>query len=324
MRFRSLACVAALSLSCGSAPSATSVDASTSARDAASEVNTAADAVAALDAAPYRCARTTRTPAPTALTTCNGDALCDRRFNEVAYATTHNAMSNADARWVSPNQNHGITRQLRDGIRALMLDAHRWMDDSYLCHGVCLLGHQPLAEGLCEITRFLDENPAEVVSIIFESYISAADTARAFEASGLIEYVHAQPLGAPWPTLGELVRSNRRMVVFTDREGGALPWYHAVFRYAYETRYAFERPEDMDCAPNRGDRTSPLFIFNHFLTAPLASPALAEQVNHNPFLLDRARRCMRERSQLPNFVTVDFYDLGDVLSVVSTLNQAPR
>ena len=40
-------------------------------------------------------------------------------------------------------------------------------------------------------------------------------------------------------------------------------------------------------------------------------------------LLDRARRCMRESGHLPNFVAVDFYDVGDVFAVVDALNQEP-
>ena len=54
---------------------------------------------------------------------CNGhEELCERPYDQVSYAMTHNAMSNAAAGWVLPNQSFGITRQLQDGIRGLMLD----------------------------------------------------------------------------------------------------------------------------------------------------------------------------------------------------------
>lgn len=43
--------------------------------------------------------------------TCNGhEELCERRFDEVAFPMTHNAMSNAEAGWSIPNQNFGIAR----------------------------------------------------------------------------------------------------------------------------------------------------------------------------------------------------------------------
>lgn len=35
---------------------------------------------------------------------CNGHAaLCDRRLDQVAFAATHNAMSNAEDGWLAPN-----------------------------------------------------------------------------------------------------------------------------------------------------------------------------------------------------------------------------
>jgi len=36
--------------------------------------------------------------------------------------------------------------------------------------------------------------------------------------------------------------------------------------------------------------------------------------------LDRAMQCRTESGQLPNFVTVDFFDIGDLFTVVDALN----
>jgi hypothetical protein len=118
---------------------------------------------------------------------------------------------------------------------------------------------------------------------------------------------------------GQLIAAGTRLVVFTD-ERGVLPWHHYVWDYASETPYSFETPADLSCAPNRGDPAQPLFILNHFLTQVLGSPQLAEQINHDPLFIERALACQAERSRLPNFVTVDFYDIGDVFPVTTTLN----
>ena len=60
---------------------------------------------------------------------------------------------------------------------------------------------------------------------------------------------------------------------------------------------------------------------NHWIeTAPSPLPSNAEIVNAYDFLLDRARRCQRERGMLPNIIAVDFYRTGDLLKVVDTLN----
>jgi len=55
---------------------------------------------------------------------------------------------------------------------------------------------------------------------------------------------------------------------------------------------------------------------------PIASPDLADLVNHNPDLIDRLRGCETEVGHLPNLVSVDFYSIGDTLEAVAMLNGA--
>jgi len=255
---------------------------------------------------------------------CNGhEELCDRAFDQVAYPMTHNAMSNAEAGWVLPNQNFGITRQLNDGIRGMMLDTYDDAGALFLCHTTCLAGSQPLVEGLGEISTFLEANPEEVVSIIFENYITHEQAASAFEESGLIEFVYAHEIGEPWPTLAELIGADTRLVVFQEKmqQEPEFPWLMRIWDHAWETHFSFAAPEDFSCDPNRGNPDNPLFLINHFLTAPLGgSPESAEMVNYNPLFLDRARDCEEENDDFANFVAVDFYDIGDLFDVVDALN----
>ena len=42
------------------------------------------------------------------------------------------------------------------------------------------------------------------------------------------------------------------------------------------------------------------------------------------FVVDRALRCADERGQLPNFVAVSFYDIGDAMGAVDELNSLDR
>jgi len=256
-------------------------------------------------------------------TGCNGgEVLCDRRYDQVSYPTAHNAMANSDDGFQAPNQAHSISCQLEDGVRALMLDTYQYEGDVYLCHAECsFLGRRPLVDGLSEIRTFLERHPRDVVSIIFEAYVSAEATAAVFEQAGLMPYVHTQPLGEPWPTLRQMIDGGRRLVVFSDSDRGAIPWYHYVWDYAFETHFDNQTPEDFSCAPNRGDPSNSLFILNHFLTRTVGAPRFAEMVNHNPLFIDRARECMQANDRLPNFVTVDFYDIGDLFEVVRELNR---
>jgi hypothetical protein len=65
---------------------------------------------------------TTAAPPPAG---CNGhEELCDRPFDEVALAATHNSMSVPLPGWYSAEQEKPIADQLRDGIRGLLIDTH--------------------------------------------------------------------------------------------------------------------------------------------------------------------------------------------------------
>jgi len=249
---------------------------------------------------------------------CNGAvALCDRPYDAVAYLTAHNAMANAADGLRPPNQTPDMPTQLAQGVRALMLDTYAEEDGLFLCHGDCALGRTPLVEGLGQIRTFLDTHPREVVSIIFEAYITGEQTAEAFADAGLLPLLHTQVPGAPWPTLGELIAAGQRLLVFSDQRGGP-PWHHSVWDFAWETHFHVEAVEDFSCAPNRGNPSNSLFILNHFLTRPIALQSLAEAAN--PTLQAHAETCQAQTGRLPNFVTVDFFDIADTGAVVDRLN----
>jgi hypothetical protein len=286
---------------------------------------------------PQTCARAAKSTA--AATTCNGATeLCTRTYDRVVVPMTHNAMSNADEGWTPPNQTHGIERQLADGVRGMMLDLHYYdadanentaghidgrsaADQVYLCHGPCALGHTRLLDGLCTITKFLDANPGEVFSIIFENDVTDADTDAVVRASGLADYAYTHPKGAPWPTLRELVDSGKRVVLFEENQGGTRAYLHRAYAdEMWDTPYAFEKQADFTCALGRGQKTNALFLVNHWLSRPFADIALAREVNVASVLGDRVTRCTTEAGRAPTFVSVDFYDVGDLFGVVRKAN----
>jgi hypothetical protein len=260
-------------------------------------------------------------PAPTG---CNGaEALCDRRVDEVSFAMTHNSHASEERHYngAAMNQFFAVPTQLADGIRGLNFDLYEEEGELWVCHGFCALGRQPLVEILGEVRAFLDEHPREVVLLTFESYLSASQVAGAFDDSDLRRHVHTQAAGEPWPTLGEMIDAGRRLVVFTDREGGDPAWYHVKRQHIYGNHWAAASKEDLSCDLTSGPLEHGLFKLNHFLTDPIALPALAEQVNHNPYFLDRMRGCADAVGKTPSIVMVDYYDIGDVLAVVDVLNQ---
>jgi len=80
------------------------------------------------------------------------------------------------------------------------------------------------------------------------------------------------------------------------------------------------RPEGFTCTDLRGSPGDDLFILNHFLTRNVGAPQLAELVNHGPLLGTRARDCWEFQGRIPNFLTVDFYEIGSVVRAANLLN----
>jgi hypothetical protein len=287
---------------------------------------------------------------------CNGHAaLCDRPVNEIVFAATHNAMSIADYGWIWPSHDGSVTNQLNAGVRAFLIDSHYWDDQAwiesqldyvpavlqvavqdildqvelsqedgtYLCHMMCGLGATTLTETLEEMRFFLDNHPDEVIAIIFEDLITTADTEQAFADTGLDALVYTYEPGTPWPTLEEMIESNRRVLVMAEDAGPPPEWYLHAWDYTEETPFSFSEVADFDedsCEPNRGDTGKPFFLLNHWITRASPSRVDAAILNDYDFLLDRALKCAEERGQIPNFVGVNFYLNGDVFEVIDELN----
>ncbi len=191
----------------------------------------------------------------------------------------------------------------------------------YVCHGFCELGAQPLEPWLRAVREFLIANPGEIVLVVIEDYVSPAEMEAAFVESGLEGLVYRGGPRPPWPTLRQMADSRQRLIVFLESGKPGVGWMHPAFETIQETPYAFHKPADFSCVPNRGGTSGSLFQINHWIeTTPMPKPTNAAIVNAYDFLLGRARQCEKERDRLPNILAVDFYRTGDLFRVARTLN----
>jgi hypothetical protein len=190
-----------------------------------------------------------------------------------------------------------------------------------LCHTVCELGATRMVDVLRELRSFLEANRGEVVVLFIEPYVPPAAIARTFRRAGLARSVATLRRDEPLPTLGELVRTNRRVVVFTEKDAdGSVPWYLDGFSFIQDTPLGARTPGQLRCRRYRGTADSPLLMLNQW--ADVFPPRLTA---NPPFqreraLLDRAHRCARDRGLPVNLIAVDFYDQGALLRVVDELN----
>jgi hypothetical protein len=260
----------------------------------------------------------------TSYSQCNGSLnLCSKQYNDVDYLTTHNAFNSDEDGLSFPNQTYNIESQLNYGVRGLMIDVYNHFGTPTAYHSVFMLGTIPLSNIFNHIKTFLDNNPNEVVTIILECYVTANDIDTVINQSGLSNYLYTH--NATWPTLQNMIDNDNRLVIFSDVDdaSSSQSWYHYVWDYAVETHYSVGTINDFTCDFNRGDPLNDLFILNHFVTDATLGYGLyteSNDVNANPFFINRALDCQNQTNKFPNFVTIDYYELGDGLAVVDQLN----
>jgi hypothetical protein len=191
----------------------------------------------------------------------------------------------------------------------------------FLCHAVCELGATRMVDALRELRRFLDRNPGEVVILFDEDYVSEADLDRVYRQAGLLPRLVTLDGLEPLPTLGRLVREDRRVIVLTERTpSGEYPWNNDGFAWVQDTPLGATRPEELRCARTRGTADSPLLMLNHWIDRYPPSPTANRSILREDAILRRVRRCRRERGMLPTLIATDFYDEGELVRAVQRLN----
>ena len=249
---------------------------------------------------------------------CNGsNDLCNKRYNEVAYLTTHNAFNSKQDRFLFPNQKSNIAEQLNNGVRALMIDVYDDNGSTVVYHAYKFLGSQPLSVYLNDIKDFLDNNPNEILTIILETYTSSNAIENEINKVGLLKYLHTQDVNSLWPKLQTMIDSNKRLVILSDKNDAneKQSWYHYMWNFAVENKYG-----EINCEFNRGSPENSLFIFNHFITSLTGNKENANKVNSFKYLMNHITNCKDLKNKFPNFITVDFYEIGESIDVVSKLN----
>ncbi len=198
--------------------------------------------------------------------------------------------------------------------------------EPYLCHVLCELGATKLDVALRKIHAWMATHPDEFLMIVIEDVVSPEETAQAFQRSGLLRYAYTPDPNTVWPTLGQLIERDKRLLVMAERDngGGKFPWYQDAFGLIQETPYTFNNVQQItgpdSCRPNRGEPDNPLFQINNWIEKVPRDPPLQGEINAKDVLLKRARTCERVRGMDPNLIAVDYYNEGDIFAVANVLN----
>lgn len=259
---------------------------------------------------------------------CNGHAeLCGRAYTAVAFPGDHDSYATVPDQFVAADQDETVADQLAGGVRVLHLEMQLYQGDAYLCHSICGIGNKLLADELGVVADFMSANPTEVVTLLMESQQLTTDQiAAAFDKAGLTAKTHQQAAGTAWATLGDMIQRGDRLVVFLadlSKTGGtSFPWMLDRFARTWETPWDNKTPQDFArCDADRGTKGNDIYVVDTYREdTAIASADQARTVNPNPFLIDRLMTCKTTEKTLPNFVMVNFFEIGDVMKDVDILN----
>ncbi|KAK5124427.1 hypothetical protein LTR85_001644 [Meristemomyces frigidus] len=279
--------------------------------------------------------------------------LYSQRYSEQTFIGTHNsaAVRTPDNGWsISGNQYFNVSMQLRSGVRLLQAQGHLdpdGPDEIRLCHFNCaLMDGGSLNEHLLAVKDFLETHRDEVVTLLFVNAVHGGllTWIKAYYDTGLDLLSYSPPrekrggamLLDDWPTIDEMVATNKRAVTFlsSGADEDAAPYLLNEFDYMFETDFGIEAPDQYSCLPSRprwpGSYIPPrLSLVNHFLYAKFLgfrypNATYANTTNSAGFrvgeLGEHAARCRSAYERRPNFLLVDFFNEGDVFDVDYGMN----
>ena len=153
---------------------------------------------------------------------------------------------------------------------------------------------------LVTIRRFLEVNPDQVIILFDEDYVAERDLQSAFQQAGLFSYLATLHRGQPLPTLGQLIRSGHKVLVFAQKPPSAsYPWDMDAFTWIQDTPLGARTAAQFSCRLNRGLSTNPLLMMNDWADVfpPRPSPNLPLVTRR--FILHRARQCVAQGRPSP-------------------------
>jgi hypothetical protein len=193
--------------------------------------------------------------------------------------------------------------------------------DIWLCHTACELGATQMVAFFQTIRRFLETNPNQVLVFFDEDYVHEKDLRSAFVRAGVFKYLARLQPGQPLPTLGQLIRSHRNIVLFAQNPtSGRYPWNPYAFNWMEDTPLGATKPSQFTCKLNRGKAGNPILLMNNWADIFPPRPQPNVPVVQRGFILSRAQQCVEQRGRFPNLILTDYYNRGGVVAAANTLN----
>lgn len=185
------------------------------------------------------------------------------------------------------------------------------------------------------VKKFLDTHPNEIVTLFLEVFSGKSDSiVQACDQTGISTYLYVQPTDADWPTINELIKKNKRLIIFTSKPINA-KYFNQKKHFCWSTPYNYENVEKLKKElkePGKGPpgawktKKNKLWIMQNFVTKQThGSKEAAQQVNNKSVILSRANAYKKKYDlDNPNFIWVDFFEVpknNNIFDAVKELNK---
>lgn len=272
---------------------------------------------------------------------CNGSVdNCVLRVDQMMFGLVHNAMASEEKGFiVGYNHQLGISKALMAGYRGLSLDVCNCNGMIQFCHNVCDLGERVPNEVFTNMVQFLNDYPSEVVVLLFEASTEKGPIVwnnlydEMSTVDGFSDMIYVHTYGNAWPTMGTLVSQNKRIIVFYMNGGtctnNACPLgFYYFYNYAKETQYQSASLDELQnysysCEVTRGPEAgapfpATFFAVNNFVTPPDVDASTI--ANSQDSLSSLLNKCANINGVRPNFVYLDFWNVGVTAQAVQYMN----
>ena len=276
--------------------------------------------------------------------TAPGITVLNKPFDQYTWVTAHNGYLD------------DMRTQLNRGVRGFMLDLHpgnlEGGNKVYLCHtsdtGKCDIRTQmEFSAALNNIfLPFLRSNSNAVVTLLLENRVSRENFAAAMaKVPELAKWVYEPAVGTTaWPTLEQMIRSGKRLVVLSDRQSGSYQVNGQKVSILQDSQWEMQNywdlgttalKHDWSC-PSRWSKHEPkvagagftswnrLFVMNQFHSWGATSPHAGGMDNNLTYLERRVNQHCKNAigyRKAPNYLAIDFNQAGDAFPYAAALSQ---
>lgn len=190
---------------------------------------------------------------------------------------------------------------------------------------------------LTDVRTFLEKNPKEFVTLFMEIWYEnkdegAADIWKNCQATGVDKYVHKQDPNKPWPTLNELIKADKRLILFSNKvvNKELYPYCEYDRDASWSSPYNYDKDAALKNDPavkkpstEWHKKPARTWVLQHFITIRTGgNKDEAAKVNKKEVIIERVNKYMKNHNlPKPTFIWVDFFNRPSTNGVMDAINE---